>query len=115
MLNRNGDPIPGYKPPPQYHVTLLIERWPRMFGKRSSAHFAHGMLQALTRSKPNGRERAESWTWSIAGRICAAPTSKPAIVIPAIHPTRPIAFTIFRGMHQARYSAYMPSRRPVGM
>ena len=60
------------------------------------------MLQALTRSNPNVRERAESWTWSIAGMICAAPTRSPHTEIDAIQRTRVIDLAIRGRLYQAR-------------
>ena len=59
------------------------------------------MLQALTRSKSKGRERAESCTWSSAGSICAAPMAKAAAEMHAIHSTRVIDF-------ETRGTAYQP-------
>jgi hypothetical protein len=67
-----------------------MEMWPRTLGKIISPNFAHGMLQALTRSKSNGRERAESCTWSKAANVCAAPTSIAEAEISAIQRTRVI-------------------------
>ena len=94
--------MPVYSPPPQYTITCLMEMWPRMLGKMSSPYFAHGMLHALTRLKSKGRERAESCTWSMAEKVCAAPTSIAAAEITAIHSTRVMAFDTRGVPYQAR-------------